>query len=142
MDTTPGTAAATCRGAHARPLGVYKPRRPQASPLFLLVQDHLHPLQTVYDERFARTHGPWRPVMRQVAEKFLACGILDHGFARVRCDACAHEYILAFSCKARYFCLCRAEHKQNYAQCPIMRSAERSALCGPMPGLRIIPGGF
>ena len=23
---------------------------------------------------------------------------------RVRCDACAHEYLLAFSCKARSFC--------------------------------------
>ena len=34
----------------------------------------------------------------------LACGLLEHGFARIRCDACAHEYLLAFSCKARYFC--------------------------------------
>ena len=42
--------------AHAAPvaLGVYKPRRPQASPLFRLVQEQLRRLQTVYDERFAR----------------------------------------------------------------------------------------
>ncbi|MEO5580857.1 MAG: transposase zinc-binding domain-containing protein [Gemmatimonadaceae bacterium] len=26
------------------------------------------------------------------------------GFPRVHCDACAHEYLLAFLCKARYFC--------------------------------------
>jgi hypothetical protein len=26
------------------------------------------------------------------------------GFARIRCDACAHEYLLAFSCEARSFC--------------------------------------
>ena len=26
-----------------------------------------------------------------------ACGVLDHGFARIRCNACAHEYLLAFS---------------------------------------------
>jgi len=38
--------------------GVYTPRRPQASPLFRLVSDHLHRLQTVYDERFAREYGP------------------------------------------------------------------------------------
>ncbi|WP_439642517.1 transposase zinc-binding domain-containing protein [Gemmatimonas sp.] len=31
-------------------------------------------------------------------------GALDHGFARIRCDDCAHEYLLAFSCKCRYFC--------------------------------------
>ncbi len=39
--------------------------------------------------------------MGEVADKFLACGILEHGFARVLCDACAHEYLLAFSCKGR-----------------------------------------
>jgi len=26
------------------------------------------------------------------------------GFARVRCDECSHEYLLAFSCKGRWFC--------------------------------------
>jgi hypothetical protein len=26
-------------------------------------------------------------------------GILQNGFALVRCDACGHEYLLAFSCK-------------------------------------------
>jgi Zn finger protein HypA/HybF involved in hydrogenase expression len=30
--------------------------------------------------------------------------VLEHGFARIRCDACTHEYLLAFSCKHRYFC--------------------------------------
>ena len=84
--------------------GVYKPRRPQASPLFRLVSDHLQRLQTVYDERFAREYGPWRPVVVQVADQFLECGVLDHGFARIRCDACTHAYLLAFSCKCRYFC--------------------------------------
>jgi hypothetical protein len=62
-----------------------------------LVSDHLHRLQTVDDDRFAREHGPWRPVVAQVADKFLACGVLDRGFARIRCDACTHEYLLAFS---------------------------------------------
>ena len=64
--------------------GVYKPRRPQASPLFRVVPDHLLRLQTVYDSRFAREYGPWRPVVAQVADRFLACGILEHGFARIR----------------------------------------------------------
>ena len=66
--------------------------------------DHLHRLQTVYDERFAREYGPWRPVVAQVADTFLASGVLEHGFARIRCDACTHEYLLAFSCTCRYFC--------------------------------------
>ena len=97
--------------------GVYKPRRPQASPLFRLVSDHLHRLQTVYDDRFAREYGPWRPVVAQVADKFLACGVLEHGFARIRCDDCAHEYLLAFSCKCRYFCpSCHAKRLAIWTQ--------------------------
>jgi hypothetical protein len=64
---------------------VYKPRSPQASPLFRLVSDHLHRLRTVDDDRFAREYGPWRPVVAQVADKFLACGVLEHDFARIRC---------------------------------------------------------
>ncbi len=42
--------------AAAAALGVYKPRRPQASPLFRLVSDHVQRLQTVYDARFAREY--------------------------------------------------------------------------------------
>ena len=97
--------------------GVYKPRRPQASPLFRLVSDHLHGLQTVYEDRFAREYGPWRPVVSQVAGQFLACGVLEHGFARIRCDDCAHEYLLAFSCKCRYFCpSCHAKRLAIWTQ--------------------------
>lgn len=54
---------------------VYTPRCPQASPLFRLVSDHLHRLQTFYDERFTRAYGPWRPVVGQVADKFQARGV-------------------------------------------------------------------
>ncbi len=104
VDAMHAEATAVCRPGGAAPVGVYKPRRPQASPLFRLVEDHFRTLQLVYDERFAPTYGTWRAVVGEVADKFLACGILEHGFARVRCDACAHEYLLAFSCKARYFC--------------------------------------
>ena len=73
--------APVTRSADGRPapamLGIYKSRRPHASPLFRLVSDHLHRLQTVYDDRFARDYGPWRPVVAQVADKFLHCGVLE-----------------------------------------------------------------
>ena len=32
------------------------------------------------------------------------CGDLHFGFARVKCEDCGHEYLLAFSCKRRHFC--------------------------------------
>jgi len=43
-------------------------------------------------------------MVAQGAETLLACGVLEHGFARIRCDACTHEYLLAFPRKCRYFC--------------------------------------
>jgi hypothetical protein len=37
-------------------------------------------------------------------EAFLECGILAHGFLRLRCGECGHDKLLAFSCKRRGFC--------------------------------------
>lgn len=97
------------------PAGVYKPRRPQASPLFRLVSDHFRAFHAAYEGRFAATYGDWRPAVREVADKLLARGVLEHGFARVRCGACTHEYLLAFSCKARYFCpSCHAKRLEAF----------------------------
>ena len=35
---------------------------------------------------------------------YLRCGILAHGFARVRCEDCGHERLIPFSCKGRGLC--------------------------------------
>jgi len=43
-------------------------------------------------------------VVGQVADKCVACGVLELGVARIWCDDCAHEYLLAFSCTCRYCC--------------------------------------
>ena len=46
----------------------------------------------------------------------LKCGILDYGFARVRCPECKHEYLVAFSCKARGFCpSCQSKRQAEFA---------------------------
>lgn len=45
-----------------------------------------------------------RARVAQVADKFLTCGVLEHGVARMRCDDCARAFPLAFSCTCRYFC--------------------------------------
>jgi len=52
-----------------------------------------------------------------VVHKFLECGNLERGFARVRCDRCEHEYLLAFSCKSRWFCpSCHQKNVQTTAR--------------------------
>ena len=98
--------------------GVYLPRNPKASPLFGLVEDYFDEFERVYDDRFAPKHGFWRPVIRKVADRFLDCGDLRHGFARIRCEnpECRQEMILAFSCHGRYFCpSCHAKRVAAFA---------------------------
>ena len=91
---------------HAPPCGAppYVPRRPQASPLYRLLADHFDTLTRVHEERYEPTHGALRPVVTEVVGKFLDCGLLKHGFARVRCAACRAEFLVAFRCKGRGFC--------------------------------------
>jgi hypothetical protein len=109
--------------------GVYKPRRPQSSPLFRLVSNYLYRLQTVYGDRFDREYGAWRPVVTQVADRFL----LNHVFARIRCDACAHEYLLAFSGTCRY--LCPSCHAKRLA---ILTQWLDTTLLAPVPHREVV----
>jgi hypothetical protein len=52
----------------------------------------------------ARSCSPRWLLEERVIERFLECGDPHHGFARVYCPECRHDYLLAFSCKARYLC--------------------------------------
>jgi hypothetical protein len=78
-------------------VGVYRPRRPRASPLYRLVEGHSRELSLVWDERFAATCGDWRAVIPKAVDQFLACGLLEQGFARIRCDA---RSVWEMSCNA------------------------------------------
>jgi hypothetical protein len=86
------------------PQGVYRPRNAQASPLYRLVEDHFEELERVWDERYEREYGFWRPVVRHVIEQFLDCGDLRCGFARLWCPNCRKDLLLPFSCRRRCFC--------------------------------------
>jgi hypothetical protein len=39
--------------------------------------------------------------VEQAFRRYLECGILSHGFARAFCAECGHDFLVAFSCKAR-----------------------------------------
>ncbi|MBL7218168.1 MAG: transposase zinc-binding domain-containing protein [Desulfobacteraceae bacterium] len=86
------------------PESVYRQRNPQNSPYYQCVEDHFETFEEVYDERLERRYGFFRPYVKQVIYRYLDCGVLHNGFARVRCDNCGHEYLLAHSCKRRHFC--------------------------------------
>jgi ribosomal protein S27E len=92
-------------------LPLYRPRNPQASGLWRLLDQHFATFQHVYDERFAAKYGFWRPVIERSVTAFLGCGDLHQGFARVRCPDCHHEMFVAFSCKQR--CTCPSCHQKR-----------------------------
>ena len=86
------------------PAAVYRPRNPQDSDYYRCVEDNFETFVQIYDEYFSRQYGFWRPYVEQVIYRYLDCGNLHNGFARVKCKDCGHEYLLAFSCKRRHFC--------------------------------------
>ena len=65
--------------------------------LYEAVRDNL---ATLLAEASEVGRGLPRYVERDFA-KYLECGVLAHGFARVRCESCKDEFLVAFSCKGR-----------------------------------------
>jgi hypothetical protein len=56
-----------------------------------------------WQDRYAQRYGFWRAYVTDVIYRYLECGDLHFGFARVKCQDCGHEYLLAYSCKRRHF---------------------------------------
>ena len=64
-----------------------------------MVQAHLDTFAAFVD---TETGGAGLPTfVADEFDAFLACGILAHGFLRLRCDGCMEEKLVAFSCKRR-----------------------------------------
>jgi hypothetical protein len=82
---------------------VYRPRRPTETALYPVVQHHLQTFLADAQDADPTGWGAPRWVERDF-RIYLRCGILAHGFARVRCTDCGHDRLLAFSCKGRGVC--------------------------------------
>jgi len=64
---------------------VYRSRKPKNSQYYQCVEDHFETFEQVYDERFSTKYGFFRPYTREVIYRYLDCGDLRHGFARMKC---------------------------------------------------------
>ena len=114
--------------------GFYRPRQPQQSAFYQLVERFYPEFRRVYAERYQERYGFWRPIIDTVVEKFLECGDLTHGFARVRCPKCRHELFVAFSCRGRCFC----------PSCHEKRALEKAGwvaehVCAEVPHRQFVP---
>ncbi len=80
--------------------GVYRRRQPEGGLLYRAVRENL---ATLREEAAEVGRGLPRYVERDFS-KYLECGVLAHGLARVRCEGCKDELLVAFSCKGRGVC--------------------------------------
>src|SRR5262245_34956965 len=90
-------------GAAGQPLRDYRRRAPERTVLHELVARHAQTLLAELRDADPEGGGLPRYVERELAA-YLRCGILAHGFARVRCQTCHDEIVVAFSCKRRGIC--------------------------------------
>jgi len=79
----------------------YRRRRPEQGLLHSILREHLATFLTRVDAGAGR--GLPRFVRRELL-RYLACGVLAFGFARVRCGRCGRDDLVAFACKGRGFC--------------------------------------
>jgi Putative transposase/Transposase zinc-binding domain len=78
----------------------YAPHSPEQTLLHRVVREQLEPF-------LARARARERPAphfVEQELRAFVRCGILAHGFLRLRCDECGLDRLVPFSCKRRGFC--------------------------------------
>jgi len=92
----------------------YVRHRPERTLLYQIV-DEYYP---AFKAHLAAQGNALPGYVEQEFEEYLKCGRLEHGFLRVRCDACHAEHLVAFSCKKRGFC----------PSCGARRMAESAAL--------------
>jgi len=90
-------------GAAGRPLAGYRRRTPERTVLHELVVQQTETMLAELRDADPDSGGLPRYVERELAA-YLRCGILAHGFARVRCQTCRDEIVVAVSCKSRGIC--------------------------------------
>jgi Transposase zinc-binding domain len=101
--------------AGPRAVAPYVPRAAADTVLHGVVQEHV---EAFLAAAAARTDGVGLPhFIEREFRSFLRCGLLVHGFLRIRCDDCAFERLLPLSCKGRAVC----------ASCGGRRMAEQAA---------------
>ncbi len=89
------------QSAQGRVAASYERRRPEETTLYQVVQEHV---ETFFAQVEFETGAGLPQFVKDEFEAFLECGILAHGFLRLRCGTCSKDTFVAFSCKRRGFC--------------------------------------
>jgi hypothetical protein len=97
--------------------GIYRQRHPEFTVFYRVFFHYFEKFLGEYEDRFEKEYGYFRPVIKDVVEKYLDCGNPVCGFARIRCPDCGEERLLMFSCKTRGFCpSCHAKRREEWGE--------------------------
>jgi ribosomal protein S27E len=81
----------------------YRPRTPEATVLHKVVRENLE--EFLREARGGSEYGEGVPdFVVDELRRFLKCGSLSGGFARLKCESCGKERLVPFSCKRRAAC--------------------------------------
>src|SRR5215472_1998948 len=91
--------------------GVYRPRDAEHAVLHQVIAEHLEAFLRAVAEAGDGAGLP-QFVEREFRE-FLTCGVFEHGVARFRCEGCAREHLVPFSCKGWVWCPSCGGHRMT-----------------------------
>jgi hypothetical protein len=78
--------------------GTYRRHEPEKTVLYGVVREHL---ETFLDQARDPEGGGYPRFIERAFRRYLECGLLAHGFARLRCAECGYERLVSFSCKSK-----------------------------------------
>ena len=81
-------------------VGEYRRRGPRETVLHQVVLENHRTFVSLREEE----GRPLPAFVRKEFEKFLACGDLAEGFARIHCASCGYDRLVGLSCKRRGWC--------------------------------------
>lgn len=81
-------------------MAIYERHEPEKTLLYKAIARHWPGIVRDYAERDVRI----APHVVSEFDRYLRCGILQHGFLLLTCPFCDEERIVAWSCKCRGFC--------------------------------------
>jgi len=76
-----------------------RPRKPRASPLFLLVEARYEELKALWEDRFEKTHGFWRGFTDTAVARYLDCASPECGSIA---DIAGRDFLILAVCAIGY----------------------------------------
>jgi ribosomal protein S27E len=78
----------------------YQRHKPEETDLYRIIEKNLSSFQSHLSNADISLPG----FVHEEFRSYLRCGLLKHGFLRLKCNGCRFEHLVAFSCKLRGFC--------------------------------------